>query len=124
MEKIFVLRKKRYGDQLPSSLKRLEYNPTMAPIFETNENNIKYQKYSHVINKIGLIPKLKSLLTKKDIVELDAEDLIKEMGFKGRMPQSILTGLRYILYPEGIKVRYHSHKTMTIWDKIFIFEKI
>ena len=60
----------------------------------------------------------------KDIIELDAEDLIKDMGFIGRQPRSVLNGLRYILAPEGIKVRYHSHKTHAAWDQIFIFEKV
>lgn len=149
MDKVFILRKKNRGDHLPSSLKRLEYKPAwrseptepvrVEPVrvssrpvesvkkesFEIKENNIigKYHKYSDVINKIGLIPKLKSFLTKEDIVELDAEELIKDMGLTGRRPQSVLNGLRCVLYPEGIKVRYHSHKTIAAWDQIFIFEK-
>lgn len=80
-----------------------------------------YIEYATALKDI--IPSLKDELEKKETIRVIAGDIIKEMGrkFETKTSTSLLWGIRYIMFKEGIFLSTGKHKD---GSNIYILRKV
>jgi len=89
-------------------------------IGEVKPRHVRFHKYFDAVKNCGMDSRIKKYLEKDKNVEIGADTILRSLDMRKRLPSSVLMGLKFVFWFEGIAVTLKSRN----YNKVFIFSKV